>query len=633
VGNLELKRVVRKTGKEKGIDLDAEYRDILKNSEITILYESMKELEPKVNTLLIQTINRLISHANGQVPPLSYDNVEPYLLDIMEKVDSGDINKRTYKANLKKLFTLVNFSEDITLLVSRRKGRVTKKINMPLSQPQRHVGSYKKEGKSLGLSAEQARLPSQDCVTKLEPLKITLKNSNNRLIEINLREIFSSPFIGDIDLDNYAKRIHDSSLRDASKFTYLSALKQLVAYNNIVTNSPEFFCKSVVHSFISNLLDQVEKGELKVKIESIEKKQAILSAAFELIGLPKLKKADRIRLKTGGNELQTDNYDDIAWNATVRAIIPEHQRLYKAVLGETINYNEDFNNFIACSCLLLTLYTGMTFSEIITLMHEEFDTSYTSLGAKDYVYSAIKYRSDASHTYDSFIARRSSKTLVVRLMEVVALAKRKLDIDTQNIIFLINHNQPVQPDSLFILNFSNSLIKRNQILQDLLIKRPKYKLNLQRLRSSVIQRVSSKKGEASGVIAGKHRLSVHRSYNYSKVSSEVAQKAMTKAAHALEEHARGATIHIAVDRGQNLYNPKIIEEEDKLKSGLSELKNGGMCSGEETAESREFQKRLDRNPLLSQEDKKQMGCGFIIKCFGCASFAVVDEVNDIWKLL
>ena len=28
-----------------------------------------------------------------------------------------------------------------------------------------------------------------------------------------------------------------------------------------------------------------------------------------------------------------------------------------------------------------------------------------------------------------------------------------------------------------------------------------------------------------------------------------------------------------------------------------------------------------------------MGCGFVIKCFECQNFGVVDEPHDIWRLL
>lgn len=176
-------------------------------------------------------------------------------------------------------------------------------------------------------------------------------------------------------------------------------------------------------------------------------------------------------------------------------------------------------------------------------------------------------------------------------------------------------------------------MRQNHILLDLLKKRPDYKLVLQRIRSSVIQRVSTVRGEAAGVLAGRHSLSVHRSYNYSKVSNESAQKDMTKATHSLEMYARGETIKISVEMGRNLYEPKIINQKEKEESGVSELKNGGTCKGNDTPESNEFRKRLDRNTLLKDEDKKHMGCGFIIKCFGCSNFAVVDEVSDIWKLL
>lgn len=621
----------------KTVDLMVDYKGVLHESEIIILYESMKEFEPRLNTGLRQTLNRLIAHSDEQAPPLSYENVKSYLLSINEQLEAGDSGKRVYRANLKKFFTSINFGDEITHLVSERKGRkrkfeATPSERVPLGNTERRTSSYKAKHKSLGLSCEQAQLPSESNVSKLHPLILKLKNSNNKLVTIDLREDFDSPFISDSELQKYAKHIHDSPLRDASKVTYLGALKQLIQYNNEVTKRPEFYNKESFQSFIASLYDEMTKGA-KIKPESIERKQAYLSAGFELIGLPKILRADRFKLKTGGNDLQTDNYDDTSWIATIRALIPEHQRLYKQVCNNTMSYEQDFNDFISCSCLLLTVYTAMTFAELNSLIYEEFDTEYSKLGSKDFVFNAIKYRSSKSNDYNSFVARRSSKTLVVRLMEVIEQAKKKFGIQSQQVLFYLHGSEATEISSHDVGLFATKLVKRNRILQGLLNKRSKYKLNLQRLRSSVIHRISSQRGEASGVIAGRHRLSVHRGYNYSKVSNETAHKEMTQTAHALEKHARGIKISIAVEEGKNLYNPKIIDEKEKQESGVADLKNGGTCKGLETAESKEFQKSLDRNPLLSDEDKKLMGCGFIIKCFGCANFAVVDEVNDIWKLL
>ncbi|EPE2205028.1 hypothetical protein ACSG5T_003051 [Vibrio alginolyticus] len=576
-------------------------------------------------------------------------------------MESGDSGKRVYRSHLKKFFTSINFGDEITQLVSQRKGRKLKPVaerkpkverkpsppqdpsarkkrrsiqslRVPLSYTERRTRSHKAKHKSQGLSSEQAKLPSDSNVSKLNPLIFKLKNSNNKLVTIDLRKDFDSRFISDSERQKYAKHIHDSPLRDASKVTYLGALRQLVQYNNEVTKCPEFYRKESFQPFIASLYGEMAKGA-KRKPETIERKQAYLSAGFELIGLPKILRTDKFKLKTGGNDLQTDNYDDTSWKATIRALIPEHQRLYKQVRNNTAYYEQDFNDFISCSCLLLTVYTAMTFSELNSIIHEEFDTEYSKLGSKDFVFNAIKYRSSNSNDYDSFVARRSSKTLVVRLMEVIEQAKKKCGIQSQQVLFYLHGSEATEISSYDVGLFATNLVKRNQVLQELLKKRSKYKLNLQRLRSSVIHRISSQLGEASGVIAGRHRLSVHRGYNYSKVSKETAQKEMTQTAHALEKHARGIKISIAVQEGKNLYNPKIINEKEKQESGVADLKNGGTCKGLETPESKEFQKSLDKNPLLSDEDKKLMGCGFIIKCFGCANFAVVDEVNDIWKLL
>ncbi|MBE3812298.1 hypothetical protein HJ206_23090 [Vibrio parahaemolyticus] len=88
----------------KTVDLMVDYKGVLHESEIIILYESMKEFEPRLNTGLRQTLNRLIAHSDEQAPPLSYENVKSYLLSINEQLEAGDSGKRVYRANLKKVF-------------------------------------------------------------------------------------------------------------------------------------------------------------------------------------------------------------------------------------------------------------------------------------------------------------------------------------------------------------------------------------------------------------------------------------------------------------------------------------------------------------------------------------------------
>ncbi|MBY8107405.1 hypothetical protein KW456_09745 [Vibrio fluvialis] len=628
-------RTITINGKNKEIDLNKEYRGSLSDSEIGKLYDSMKEFEPILNTVLRQTLNRLVAHADDTVSPLSFDNIKSYQDEINQQLNQGDSGKRVYRANLKKLFTSIDFGDDITRLVSQRKGRSGTGASIAervlLGDEERRTKSHKPKHKSRGLNNEQAKRPSESNVLDIDPLKLTLKNSSNQIISINLGESFASPYISEADLKLYAKRVKDGSTSQTTKWNYLNELSALIRYNNEVTKQPVFYAKDVYQSYINHLIDLVQKGKLKNKMETIEKKQTFLSNGFKLLGLPVINKSDRFKIRAGGNELQTDNYDNTSWIATVRTLIPEHERLYKAT--QNANNEQDFNDFIACSCLLLTVYTGMTFSELANMVCEEYDTTYTRLGTKDIAYSAIKYRASIENSYSNFTAKRSAKTCVDRLMEVVQETKIKYGITSNRVLFMLNEGVASQITTVDISGFSGKLMRQSRILLDLLEKRPNYKLGLQRIRSSVIQRVSTVRGEAAGLIAGRHSLSVHRAYNYSKVSNESAQKDMTKTAHSLEMYARGETIKVSVDAGRNLYKPKIINQKEKEESGVCELKNGGTCEGKETPESKEFRKRLDKNKLLKDEDKKYMGCGFIIKCFGCSNFAVVDEVNDIWKLL
>ena len=107
----------------------------------------------------------------------------------------------------------------------------------------------------------------------------------------------------------------------------------------------------------------------------------------------------------------------------------------------------------------------------------------------------------------------------------------------------------------------------------------------------------------------------------------------------LETHARNnnGDIAISIKTAKQLVGIKVYEPDEykrlKASSEMEHLKNGGTCQGKDTAQKRQFKRELDKNKLLTDEDKGLMSCGYIVKCFGCANFGVVDEITDIWKLL
>ena len=110
------------------------------------------------------------------------------------------------------------------------------------------------------------------------------------------------------------------------------------------------------------------------------------------------------------------------------------------------------------------------------------------------------------------------------------------------------------------------------------------------------------------------------------------------ALHFLGENPSGGTI-LAVGKAKEAVGKVLSNEEwQVLKSSdtraqVVENLNGGFCKGEDTPEFREFKKAVNRAGILNDEEKSELGCGFVIKCFGCANFGIVDDPHDIWRLL
>ncbi len=97
-------------------------------------------------------------------------------------------------------------------------------------------------------------------------------------------------------------------------------------------------------------------------------------------------------------------------------------------------------------------------------------------------------------------------------------------------------------------------------------------------------------------------------------------------------------VKLAIETVESEFNiqvltPLAVKQMREKDPKFNDIPNGGACKNKDTKNKQDFMRSIDKNPLLTNDDKKLMGCGYIVKCFWCENFAVVDEVVDIWRLL
>lgn len=185
------------------------------------------------------------------------------------------------------------------------------------------------------------------------------------------------------------------------------------------------------------------------------------------------------------------------------------------------------------------------------------------------------------------------------------------------------------------------LVKHSTRLQSLIRNNPDFRLNCDLLKSSVKQYAEQKMGRAKAADNTRNAPSTYDNSKYGKVSKGEARSQLAvglTALHHLGENPSGGAI-VAVAKAKEAAGDVISREElEALKASdkthlVVENQNGGFCKGADTPEKRKFQKSVDQAGILSDTEKSELGCGFVVNCFGCSNFGVVDDPHDIWRLL
>ena len=364
-----------------------------------------------------------------------------------------------------------------------------------------------------------------------------------------------------------------------------------------------------------------------------------LNSICRKFGLGQIPKAAR-NLRTHSAVLDSDNYTANELRAIARALLEDRGTLLSRYKDDTLSKSQKrvvFNRLV-CNAVFLTIYylgTGLT-ETLSMFLEDEWVCRLSGTGRISI--EGFKARGEKIELR-TFTPRASCKNFFESHLKLSKAHSVSLGLDEHYLFRKMNGNAPNTEE---LQNYAKKyLVKHSMRLQSLIENNPYFRLNCNLLKSSIKQYAEQRMGRAKAAYNTRNAPSTYDNSKYGKVSKGEARSQLAvglTALHYLGENPSGGTI-LAVGRAKETVGKVLSNEEwEALKAGDTTHRvvknlNGGFCKGEDTPEKREFQKSVYRVGILSDEGKSEQGCGFVVKCFGCANFGIVDEPHDIWRLL
>lgn len=364
-----------------------------------------------------------------------------------------------------------------------------------------------------------------------------------------------------------------------------------------------------------------------------------LNSYLRKFGFGQIPKAAR-NLNTRSAKLDSDNYTVKELRAIAYTLLEDRSRLLSSYQDDTLKKFErriTFDRLVYNAVFLTIYYLGTGQTETLSMFLEDEWVCQAS-GAGRIIIEGFKTRGEKVELR-SFTPRAVCKSFFESHLKWSKAHSLSLGLNKHYLFRKMNGKSPTAGN--LDLYAKKYLPQHSTRLQLLIENRPDFRLNCNLLKSSIKQFAEQCMGRARAAENTRNAHSTIDNNNYGKVSEAEARNQLAvglTALHYLAENPSGGTV-LAVGKSKEIVGKVLSNEEwQVLKSSdtraqVVENLNGGFCKGEETPEKREFQKVVNRAGILSDEEKSELGCGFVIKCFGCANFGIVDDPHDIWRLL
>ncbi|EGQ9305778.1 hypothetical protein F7U82_09780 [Vibrio parahaemolyticus] len=364
-----------------------------------------------------------------------------------------------------------------------------------------------------------------------------------------------------------------------------------------------------------------------------------LNSICKKFGFGTIPKAVR-NLDTSSASLDSDNYTPKQLRSIAFALLADRRALLKRYQDESLSEYQKNLAFdrLVCNAVFLTIYylgTGQT--ETLSMFLED-EWVCKKSGAGRISIEGLKTRGTKVELR-SFTPRASCKSFFESHLALSKAHSVSLGSDKHYLFLKMNGNVPSKSN---LNNYAQDyLIKHSKRIQALVEMNPDFRLNCNLLKSSIKQYAEQKLGRSPAAQNTRNAPETYDNAKYGKVSTGEARNQLAlglTALHNLGENPNGGTV-VAVKQAKEAIGEVVSHEEwEALKEAdtehrVVENQNGGFCKGADTPQKKEFQKTVDRSGVLSDEEKSQLGCGFVVKCFGCPNFGIVDDPHDIWRLL
>lgn len=399
-------------------------------------------------------------------------------------------------------------------------------------------------------------------------------------------------------------------------------------------------CTQFIHA---NYLSMVSTGKWlsgnPIKATTLGYLGSSLNSICKKFGFGQIPKAAR-NINTQAAALHSDNYTTKELRAIAFALLEDRKELLSRYYDDTLNKLKrqfTFNKLVYNSVFLTIYYLGTGQTETLSMFLEnEWFCQYSGTGRISI--EGFKTRGEKVELR-TFTPRASCKIFFESHLKLSKAHSVSLGLDKHYLFLKMNGKTPTGAN---LLDYAqNYLVKHSTRLQSLIESNPELRLNCNLLKSSIKQFAEQRMGRTKAADNTRNSPSTYDNSKYGKVSKHEARSQLAvglTALHYLGENPNGGTI-VAVGKAKETVGKVLSNEEwEALKANdatdqIVQNLNGGFCKGEDTPEKWEFQKTVNRAGTLSDEEKSEKGCGFVVKCFGCANFGIVDDPHDIWRLL
>jgi len=495
-------------------------------------------------------------------------------------------------------------------------------------------------------STPTMEMVTYNTLTAITKWKYTWKDSNGSNSTCDFAEL--KAYATDEHIRLLISKFQQSGWREASKVGNFSTIRKIIrhAFNAHsgkrkakVQFSPET-CTQYIHATYLSMASTGKGLHGKpISAKTLGWLGSNLNSICKKFGLGTIPKAAR-NLDTSSASLDSDNYTPKQLRLIAFALLADRRALLERYQDKSQSEYQRklaFDRLVSNAVFLTIYYLGTGQTETLSMFLEDEWVCQKS-GAGRISIEGFKTRGNTVELR-SFTPRASCKTF---FESHLALSKahstflgldkhylfRKMDGDVQTACNLNTYAQ-------------DYLVKNSKRIQVLIEKNPDFRLNCNLLKSSIKQYAEQKLGRSKAAQNTRNAPETYDNSQYGKVSKSEARNQLAlglTALHNLGENPHGGTV-VAVAQAKEAIGEVISHEEwEALKEAdtehcVTENQNGGFCKGADTPQKKEFQKTVDRSGVLSDEEKSRLGCGFVVKCFGCSNFGVVDDPYDIWRLL